>query len=219
MNLRDALTIIDECYDIPQYGENVPWWDAVINDHIGGVDTGWHSGSVFADEGRLLYALVRALRPAVIWEVGCAHGCSASHMLQGLEHNNKGKLFSADLYEFPGAKIPEPLQARHVIFQVDAAELFTKAAKRVTWPDGRQRKLPAPDMIFDDGGHRTDDVAAMTAIALEHLNPGGIMVWHDTMHPHIGERVRNGIQQGGIREGVRHFLIEPADTGMGVWQK
>jgi len=216
--LRDALILIDELYNLPETGENVPWYDSVINDHIGGVDTGWAMGSVFADEGRLLYGLLRAIRPAVVFEVGCANGCSSSHMLDALHANGKGKLISADLYKHAGAKITPELAERHVIFRQDAQEIFAQVGQMVTWPDGRRRKLPRPDFIFDDGGHKTEQVATIAALAREHLKPGGFMLWHDAMHPVIGEQVRSGIKAGGIT-GARFLLLDGTDTGVGVWQR
>lgn len=218
MNLRETLMSIDELYALPDHGAVVPWYDAVFQDRVGGVDTGWIMGSIFADEGRVLYALVRALRPSIVFEVGCANGCSSSHMLAALQANAKGKLISADLYEFAGAKIAPELSGRHVIFRQDALELFAQIGQVVTWPDGRRRKLPRPDMIFDDGSHRTEQVAVIAALAQEHLTPGGFILWHDTMHPAIGAQVRRGIKQGGISN-ARHYLIDGCDTGVGVWQR
>ena len=45
-------------------------------EEIGGVDTGWKTGSLFSNEGMKLYNLVRELKPKVIVEVGAWEGCS-----------------------------------------------------------------------------------------------------------------------------------------------
>src|SRR4051812_37043725 len=57
----------------------------------------WPGGSVWKEEGQILYALVRALRPKKIIECGTAAGCSATHMLSALAANQEGRLTSVSL--------------------------------------------------------------------------------------------------------------------------
>lgn len=54
---------------------------------------------------RLLYFLVRHLRPGTVVETGVAAGFSSAAILQALERNGSGRLLSSD---FPYFRIPDP---------------------------------------------------------------------------------------------------------------
>ena len=51
----------------------------------------WPGGSVWEEEGRLLYGLVRALKPEVIVEIGSLVGCSTSHLALACRRNGRGR--------------------------------------------------------------------------------------------------------------------------------
>lgn len=54
------------------------------------------SGTTF-NEGEILYVIIRLLRPAYVVETGVAAGISSTFILQGLNENVKGELYSIDL--------------------------------------------------------------------------------------------------------------------------
>src|SRR5947209_4711129 len=79
-------------------------------DHIGGFNMDvnrrrWAPGSIWEVEGKVLYALVRALKPAHVVEIGTWFGCGASHILEALAMNKKGKLTSIDTDPNAGSEI------------------------------------------------------------------------------------------------------------------
>ncbi len=47
-------------------------------------------------ESKMLFVIVRAIKPKIVIETGVANGVSSSMLLLGLEKNNSGKLFSID---------------------------------------------------------------------------------------------------------------------------
>jgi hypothetical protein len=68
---------------------------------------------------RVCYALVRALRPAVVLETGVAYGVSSSFILKALALNGTGELHSVDrppirfgVESYVGALVPDELRSR-----------------------------------------------------------------------------------------------------------
>lgn len=146
--------------------------DALIayasEDTLGGVDTGWPGGSVWRVEGQWLYALIRALRPDRVIEIGTAAGCSAAHMLAALNANGHGTLHSYDILANAGFAIPDSVSRER--WRFTAADAITALeAQPVTC-----------QVAFEDGLHTTD----FTRAALRTLKglTTGVLVSHDAMH-------------------------------------
>jgi len=58
--------------------------------------------------GPIVYVCVRALKPSIMIETGVASGSSTYYILQAMELNGKGTLYSIDMPNInPGALIPE----------------------------------------------------------------------------------------------------------------
>lgn len=55
------------------------------------------SGGVLPGEAQLLYGLVRAMRPAVVLELGTGYGWSAMHIAQALKDNGTGHLHTVEV--------------------------------------------------------------------------------------------------------------------------
>ncbi|MGI0052870.1 MAG: class I SAM-dependent methyltransferase [Thermoplasmata archaeon] len=55
----------------------------------------------------LLYALARELRPTTVFETGVANGYSSAVLLQALDRNGSGTLWSVDISHEVGALVPE----------------------------------------------------------------------------------------------------------------
>lgn len=68
-------------------------------DSHGGWDHGdgsFAKGSIWRAEGRLLYGLVRALRPRRVADLGTHAGASATHLAAALEANGRGRVTTVD---------------------------------------------------------------------------------------------------------------------------
>lgn len=160
MNLAEALT------QIAMAGSLDPAQLIVYaaEDTIGGRDTGaWRGDSLFADEGRVLYALIRALRPDSVLEIGSAEGCSATHILTALDRNKHGRLTSIDIDPDAGAKIPDALRKRWTFIHQDALTAV----------------LPASDFVFEDGDHHYPFASAILK-RIQTLNPT-VLLSHDAL--------------------------------------
>ncbi|MDD5589697.1 MAG: class I SAM-dependent methyltransferase [Candidatus Portnoybacteria bacterium] len=62
-----------------------------------------HSGDF---DCMILYALVRAIKPDVVVETGVASGRSSWIILEAMDENKKGRLYSIDLPKYYSGKIP-----------------------------------------------------------------------------------------------------------------
>lgn len=106
----------------------------------GGRDTlNWGSNAIHDIEAQLLYGMVRYIKPDNVIEVGTASGASANAILQALEDNGKGLLYSYDIDPKAGNKI----------------DLFLTGRWRFTVCDFIKDtiELPPAQFAFEDGEH------------------------------------------------------------------
>jgi len=137
-------------------------------DTLGGVDSGWPGGSVWRVEGQFLYALIRALKPERVIEIGTAAGCSAAHMLAALNANGHGTLHSYDILASAGYAIPDTVSRERWRFTAaDAIATLQKTPVRC-------------QVAFEDGLHTTE----FTRDALRTLKQMtvGVLISHDALH-------------------------------------
>ena len=182
-------------------------------------DDGFPTGSLWRVEGQALYAIVRALRPASVLELGTWHGASATHLLQGIHDNQYGGLTCVDSRAYGdieiGGMIPALLK-KNAFITLTRIEQFIPRALKEGW---------RYDLIFEDGMHDAEQVAFIWQHADKLLNPGGMIISHDAMHAIAGEAIREGIARAGYVNGdgmgnsVMNVLIAPADCGFAVWRK
>ncbi len=136
-----------------------------MEDRVGGRDTGnWSGMSVFSAEGQIIYALVRALRPARVVEVGVASGGTTTHILSALEANNFGGLWSIDVEANCGLSVPENLRHR---WKFEVGDALT-----ATLPD-------KADFVFEDGAHSYDFTHGILT-RLKKMGPR-MIVSHDAL--------------------------------------
>lgn len=175
-------------------------------------DDGFPSGSLWRVEGQFLYSLVRLLKPASVLELGTWHGASATHILQGLKDNGGGGLDYVDNRAYGdiviGGMIPKDLLG----YAMPHATSLEKAIE-----DGIKYKRKY-DFIFEDAMHTAEQVEFVWRAADRLLNPGGVIISHDAMHPIAGPIVRAGITAAGF-EDAHTILLSPSDCGFAYWQK
>lgn len=164
----------------------------------------WPVGSVFEAEGKVLYALTRALRPQHCVEIGIQDGCSASHIAAALKANGSGHLTSIDRGN-SGALIPDELRSRVVVTGGDGAEWL--AAQ----PDD------SVDFLFEDADHSEDLSYRVGGLVKTRLRPGGLFVAHDAAHFLVGQGIRAGYTRAGLD--YRVFEIESSDCGLLIWRR
>lgn len=186
---------------------NVPFQELQAytqEDDIGGWQSDnkgkWHIGSMMPSEGKLLYAIVRALKPKVMLEFGTFRGCSTSHILSALVKNGIGVLHSYDLYDvierdrFTSAMIDR--------WQFHLGNILTN------------KNLPQADIVFEDTIHSTRITREMVRKALS-VNPK-MIICHDGAHHVVGAAVRQGFLEA---TGCHGTVIRPDNDHCGFVYK
>lgn len=179
--------------------------DYAAEDNVGGYNvvpwqSNWPMGSMYEVEGKMLYAVVRAIQPAEIVEIGVWHGCSTTHLLRALDRNGSGHLTSFDIEGIKGDGPPEKLRSRWTFHHQDADYGMKEMKEKV-------------DLVFEDGYHYRKETETTLFIAERWLKPKVVMV-HDTEHPHVGEGLKQALSAVyGSR--WRSTLAKPSDCGMG----
>ena len=209
MHLHSALEQIASAYSLDA--------NALIAYAAEDTETGWDhgegewpTGSIWQVEGQVLYALVRALKPSRVVELGTWYGCSATHLLLALAVNDSGILIAVDNHvqggpQTLGEMIPHHLRGQLIFRPQSILDYLTTTDDH-------------PDLIFEDGMHDQPQVEAVWRAGQQCLTPGGIMISHDATHFVVGEDVRRGIEQAGISDAL-YLAIDPSDCGLAVWKK
>jgi len=218
MTFEDVLTNIANAYGLDSY-------DLIgysYEDEISGWDQGygdWPVGSLWTVEGRILYALIRALQPNMVVEIGTNVGCSASHIASALKMNGTGKLMTFDtagsvvippdkdghsaVYK-PGQLIPDDLRPFVEVVNADGIKYLREYIGEV-------------DFIFEDGAHSFEGTRDAWVAGLAVLNPGGLLISHDAAHFLVGETIRKGIAAAGVVPNI--YEVQPSDCGLAIYRQ
>lgn len=182
-------------------------------DNIGGfhpdpAQRQWDVGAIFDVEGRTLYAVIRALQPRVIVEIGSGTGCSAAHMAAALVQNyvnpaTAGHIITVDRGNTP--HIPDDFKSFVTAIPDDAINYLALQ------PDN------SIDFLLEDADHTTELCHAIGELAKTKLKPGGVLFVHDIEHWAVGADIRRGYDLAGME--VRRYRSDPSDCGWGVWQR
>lgn len=168
----------------------------------------WHVGSIWESEGKILYAITRALKPDVIVEVGGYLGCSAAHFALACKANGKGSVVSVDSGRagaVHGKDIPAGLRP--------FVQLVTSTGE--DWLARQEDN--AIGIVFEDAMHDTEGVAAISRLAMDKLEPGGLLINHDADHPNVGSAIQAGLRIASVD--FRLFRTEESDCGIAISQK
>ncbi len=136
-----------------------------------------------ADPGfaRLVWCVVRHVRPRQVVETGVARGITSRVVLEGLAANGAGKLASVDLpvlrahwHEQTAAAVPRELRS---------AWTYVRGSSRRRLP-GLLAALGSVDVFIHDSAHTESNMRFEFELAWPMLRPGGVLVSHDiAMNP------------------------------------
>ena len=174
-------------------------------------------GSLWEVEGKMLYALIRWLKPDVVAEIGGWVGCSASHLAAAVKANGSGKVISVDSGE--GGQE----HGRLLLPELREWVTFVQA-------DGRDWLASQPDgsigLLFEDADHSTQLTADISKLAVKKIQPAGYYLNHDAAHDFavvgggmkvpspVGRAVRDGLDIAKVY--FRTYLAEPSDCGLAL---
>lgn len=219
MNLSDTLTLLALQLQMPP--------DELIRyageDTVGGYsnkveDARWPIGSLWEVEGKVLYALVRILKPAHCVEIGSLRGCSTAHLATALSVNGSGRLTAVDIE--PGSRDMFPKHLDSLVTGV--------LGDGIEWLAGQEDE--SINLLFEDSSHGADMCASIAGLCKTKLAPGGVMVMHDAAHnfavyadgtsspSDVGAEVCRGLDRA-LGSEYRVYLSEPSDCGFAVWKR
>ncbi|MCW3052733.1 MAG: hypothetical protein JWN14_1903, partial [Chthonomonadales bacterium] len=158
----------------------------------------WPGGSVWEWEGRVLYALVRALKPATIVEVGSLVGCSTAHLALACLHNGQGHIYAVD----PNANFSRLSPKLKALIEPVRTDVFT-------WTP------PAPiDFLFEDGAHTPGFTRQVLMHLRASLQAGAGVLCHDFHQREVGAHIAAEFREvlGSTASSV---LVTPSDCGLG----
>jgi hypothetical protein len=157
------------------------WGQAIESLRTRGIKVGpcsfhqWNDGD--AGFVRAIWCLIRHLRPDIVVETGVAHGMTSRFILEALELNHVGRLWSIDLPPV------DPQTRAEVGIAIDDNRL------RNRWKyiaGTSRRRLPAllshlgrVDLFIHDSLHSKRNVMFELELAWRHLSPGGAIVVDD----------------------------------------
>lgn len=140
-------------------------------------------GGVNPGDRRAIYTIITGLKPQNVLEVGTHIGASTLYIARALKGSDRASsLTTVDIVnvnapDAPWKKIGLPQSPVQMLRALDCAEnvIFEKASS-LEYLKNTDQKF---DFIFLDGDHSAATVYEETALALDALTPGGIIMLHD----------------------------------------
>jgi predicted O-methyltransferase YrrM len=127
----------------------------------------------------LLYVLVRLVKPNVIVETGVSAGISSAYMLQALDDNERGKLYSIDYPNYAiqeakpvpqtGFAVPQYLRHRWSLMEGKSSDVLPIL----------NRNLDGIDIFIHDSEHSYDNMKFEYEEVWDNIEYGGLLISHD----------------------------------------
>jgi len=166
-------------------------------------------GSGSEDERRILYALVRTLRPQSVLECGVSWGGSSTAILGAIDSNKHGRLWSVDFRKTcsnqgheTGNNIPNQYR-KHWKLTIDDAVKYLNQFDRPI------------DFLFEDTYHTYELTKSIYDAALPKLKKGAVIISHDAVI--YGHRILQAFVDIGIKPTI--YKTDDSGCGMAIWQK
>lgn len=204
--LKQVLTMIAEDYDFAPH-------DLITYSHedkLGGYHPdpnnrnypGNANKGIWEVEGKILYALIRALRPTTVLEIGNEWGNSTRHVIAALRANKHGHLYTMDIKDSLVLDAEEYEWATPIV-----SDLFLFNYESI-----------APiDFVFEDTYHTCDMVGHIWRKFKQYGGDNAMIMSHDAKHPAMQAGVIEGIKT--VTDGYTTYLAEPSDCGFALWRK
>jgi len=177
-HLHQALGVPMPCHATAEFAAR--WRLAVGAVRAKGIDVGPMSFHGYNDGDaalvRAVWCLVHHLRPAYVVETGVAHGFTSRFILEALNWNNDGELFSIDLppldsemKKLIGIAVDESLRERWTLIEGSSRRFLPDLLK----------ELGGIDLFVHDSRHTERNVRFELDQAWKYLRPGGALVVDD----------------------------------------
>ena len=150
------------------------------------------------EEKLLLYALVRGLKPQSVLEIGVFEGGSSAIILQALEANESGQLYSIDpAPQLAYGQGSAPWLDRWHLVKGHSPEAIGRLVTDL-------RDVTPFDFVFIDGDHSKRGVIADVEGVMPYLTDAAYLLFHDAFAPGVEDAIEYELYING----------ELADCGM-----
>ena len=134
--------------------------------------------SINSDSRKFLYYLCRILKPKNVIETGVAYGISSSYILQALEDNKIGKLYSID-------SIFRPWQTEEMIGSIIPKKLKKKwkliIGKSTEKLENISNEVKDLDIFIHDSSHTYENMMFEFNIIIKNIKKEGIIISDDVI--------------------------------------
>jgi predicted O-methyltransferase YrrM len=156
------------------------------------------------------YAITRISRPRTVIETGVALGFSSASVLQALEDNGEGKLYSVDLPAFRPGTIPHTGKAVPSRLRTSMRWQLTLGPDRRVLPRLLERVGPA-DLFFYDSDKSYRGMLHTWSMVWRYLSPGALFVADDV-------HVNDAFLEFSAAQGLDPLIIvKPKGGGVYRW--
>jgi len=175
------------------------------------------------DEVARLYALIRVRRPVVLVETGVCNGVSSAAMLQALERNREGRLYSIDLPEhsetsYPagtfwegkmGAAVPKGREPGWIVPDELRERWDLTLGRTQDELEPLLDRLGEIDFFLHDSEHSYECMRFELRAAHAKLRPGGILASDDTNWNRAFQEVveEHGLDSFSLGAGLRFAVV------------
>jgi predicted O-methyltransferase YrrM len=162
----------------------------------------------FTNDGKLLYALVRALKPRRVFESGTNEGGSAVHLAMAMRDNGPdemgvfGRVITVDIRQDSGRYIPVALRRFVDVIHADIRDVMQSAV------------MPECQFVHEDASHQHDTVFPVYKRLPDLMPRGGVIVSHDTATD-VGGIIQAAIQAAGFPR-APEYKYEGSPCGFSV---
>jgi hypothetical protein len=207
--LHKALDAPWPCQEAERFGEV---WDAIVA-HLTAAGLrvgrasygGWNDGD--RAQAEAIWCAVAHSRPATVVETGVAHGLTSRVILEGLNRNGSGHLWSIDLpavdpalHHEIGIAVPADLRSRWTYVSGTSRQRLPRLV----------RKLRQVDLFVHDSLHTGRNVYFELDTVWPALPPGGIAIVDDIDHS-------LGFRRFIERAAPETWFAARHVTGVGLW--
>jgi predicted O-methyltransferase YrrM len=133
-------------------------------------------GGQMVFESSAIYALVRLLRPQKIVETGVADGTTSAYILQALEDNGRGHLYSIDV---PSAQLPPGKPPGWIVSGGLRRRWTLRIGPSSELLEPLLNELGPIDVFLHDSLHTYDNMLFEYRTAWPFLRTGGLLLSHD----------------------------------------
>ena len=163
--------------------------------------------SINSDSRKFLYHLCRILKPKNVIETGVAYGISSSYILQALEDNEFGKLYSIDSIfrpwqtkEMIGSIIPKKLRNRWQL-------VIGKSTEKL---ESISTKINDLDIFIHDSSHTYENMMFEFNMIIKNIKKEGIIISDDVIN-------NDAFYDFTISNNVKKYVIKvEGNQGLGI---